>query len=70
MTQLVVAAEAETDTANILAYLAQEAGPRVAVDYGDRFRMTIERLVDMPLTVLRDRVLVPILESLSSRRTS
>ncbi len=33
MTQLVVAAEAETDTANILAYLAQEAGPRVAVDY-------------------------------------
>jgi toxin ParE1/3/4 len=48
MTRLVVTRPAEADTFEILAYLEREAGPRVAADYGRRFRQTIERLVDLP----------------------
>jgi toxin ParE1/3/4 len=48
MTRLVVAADADTDTTEILEYLAREAGRSVADDYGRRFQMAIERLVRMP----------------------
>ena len=48
MTRLVVTADAETDTVEILAYLTTEAGPLVAADYGDRFHVTIRRMVDLP----------------------
>jgi plasmid stabilization system protein ParE len=48
MTRLVVTANAENDTTAILAYLEREAGPRVAAEYGSRFRRTIERLLALP----------------------
>jgi len=48
MTRLVVAADAATDTSEILAYLEREAGPRVPEDYGRCFRTTVERVVDFP----------------------
>lgn len=48
MTRLVVTADAETDTAEILNYLSTEAGPRVAEDFGRRFRIAIERFVRIP----------------------
>jgi toxin ParE1/3/4 len=48
MTRLVVTADAEADTSEILTYLARKAGHRVADNYGRRFRIMIERLVDMP----------------------
>jgi len=48
MTRLVVSADAEADTIDILAYLTAEAGPLIAAEYGDRFRVTIERMVELP----------------------
>jgi plasmid stabilization system protein ParE len=45
MTRLVVTSDAEADTTDILAYLAQEAGARVATEFGRRFRVTIENLL-------------------------
>lgn len=48
MTRLVVAAEAESDTAAILSYLEREAGGAVAREYGRRLERTIDRLVSMP----------------------
>lgn len=48
MTRLVVSADAEADTVDILAYLTTEAGPLVAAHYGDGFRKTIERMVELP----------------------
>jgi toxin ParE1/3/4 len=50
MTRLIVTAEAEADTRDILAYLEREAGPLIAEKYGRRFRLTLERLLDMPGT--------------------
>ena len=50
MTRLVVTADAEIDTDRILSYLEREAGPRVAVEFGQRFQQTIERLVALPLS--------------------
>jgi len=50
MTRLVVAADAEADMRDILAYLEREAGSSIATDYGRRFGRTIERLVRMPET--------------------
>ena len=50
MTRLIVSSTAEADTTEILEYLEREAGARVAADYGRRFRLTIERLVDLPET--------------------
>ncbi len=50
MTLLVVTADAEADTRDILAYLEREAGSPIAADYGRRFGRTIERLVRMPET--------------------
>lgn len=50
MTRLVVTANAESDTSDILDYLQQEAGSRVAEDFGRRFRIAIERFVDLPET--------------------
>jgi toxin ParE1/3/4 len=50
MTRLVVTAEADADADDILDYLRREAGPRIAADYGRRFRVTLERLVDLPET--------------------
>ena len=48
MTRLVATAEADADASDILAYLDREAGAGVAADYGRRFRLTLEGLVDMP----------------------
>jgi toxin ParE1/3/4 len=48
MTRLVVTADAEVDTSSILDYLEQEAGQRIAEQYGRRFYRTIERLLDAP----------------------
>ena len=48
MTRLVVTSDAEADTSDILAYLAQEAGAPVALEYGARFRAAIERLLSFP----------------------
>ena len=48
MTRLVVAAEAEADTDDILIYLEREASPRIAEAFGRRFRTAIERFVDLP----------------------
>jgi plasmid stabilization system protein ParE len=48
MTRLVVTADAEADTSEILDYLEQVAEPRVAEDYGRRFRSAIERVVGAP----------------------
>jgi plasmid stabilization system protein ParE len=50
MTRLVVTADAETDTNDILEYLEREAGSRIAEDYGRRFRAAIVRFVDLPET--------------------
>jgi plasmid stabilization system protein ParE len=48
MTRLVVTAIADGDAANILSYLAQEAGLSVTEDYSRRIRRSIERLVQIP----------------------
>jgi plasmid stabilization system protein ParE len=48
MTRLVVTSDAEADTTEILAYLAQEAGANVATEFGRRFRVAVERLLDFP----------------------
>jgi len=48
MTQLVVTADAEADLYEILDYLEQEAGARVAEDYARRFRLCLERHVESP----------------------
>ena len=53
MTRLVVTADAETDTNDILEYLEPEAGSRIAEDYGRRFRAAIVRFVDLPETGAR-----------------
>jgi plasmid stabilization system protein ParE len=50
MTRLVVTADAEADTNDILTYLEEKAGPLVAVKYGHRFRLTLQRVVEMPET--------------------
>lgn len=50
MTRLVVTTDAESDTSDILDYLEREAGPRIAEDFGRRFRVAIERFVDLPET--------------------
>jgi toxin ParE1/3/4 len=46
MTRLVVTADADADTRDVLAYLGRHAGRSVAADYGRRFGKAIERLVD------------------------
>ncbi|MEA2903945.1 MAG: toxin ParE1/3/4 [Alphaproteobacteria bacterium] len=48
MTRLIVAADADADFDDILAYLQEEAGLVVADDYDKRLCETIERLVDLP----------------------
>jgi toxin ParE1/3/4 len=48
MTRLVVTADAETDTVEILDHLEREASPRIAEEFGRRFRKAIERFVDLP----------------------
>jgi plasmid stabilization system protein ParE len=48
MAKLVVTADAENDTREILEFLKAETGPRVAEKFGRRFRATIERFVDIP----------------------
>jgi plasmid stabilization system protein ParE len=48
MAKLVVTADAENDTREILEYLTTEAGPRVAEKFGRRFRLAIERFVAIP----------------------
>src|SRR5438094_341788 len=55
MTRLVLTDNAKADTAEILDYLAREAGARVAEDFGRRFRAAIERLADLPGMVARRR---------------
>jgi len=41
VTRLVVTADADSDFDNILTYLQQQAGERVAVDFGCRFDLTL-----------------------------
>ncbi len=48
MTRLVVTVDAAADTNEILTYLEREAGSLIARDYGRRFRLTVERLVELP----------------------
>src|SRR4051794_35872359 len=50
MTRLVVTADAEADTSSILDYLEREGSPRIAENYGRRFRAAIVRFVDLPET--------------------
>ena len=45
MSRVVVTADADADTNEILRYLEREAGPVVAREYGRRFRVAIERIV-------------------------
>ena len=44
--RLIVSAAADTDTGKILDYLAREAGPLIASEYGRRFERTLDRVVD------------------------
>jgi toxin ParE1/3/4 len=48
VTRLVVTADADSDFDNILTYLQQQAGERVAVDFGRRFDLTLRRLAQFP----------------------
>jgi toxin ParE1/3/4 len=48
MTRLVVTADAEADINEILDYLKGEAGALVAEEYGRKFHLCIERLVEFP----------------------
>jgi len=48
MTRLVVTTDAEIDTSDILDYLEREASPRIAEEFGRRFRHAIERFVALP----------------------
>ena len=48
MIRLVVTADAEADTADILSYLTREAGAVVAEKYGGQFRATITGLLRWP----------------------
>ena len=48
MTRLVVTANADSDFEDTLAYLQQEAGARIAIEYGRRFDVTLRRLVQFP----------------------
>ena len=48
MTRIIVAADAEGDIGEILAYLEREAGRSTAVAYGERFVEAIERVADFP----------------------
>jgi plasmid stabilization system protein ParE len=48
MTRLVVTADAEADLNEILDYLKREATALVAEEYGRKFRLCIERLVEFP----------------------
>lgn len=48
MTRIIVAAEAEGDLDAILDYLVDNAGPRTAAAYGDRFASAIERILAHP----------------------
>jgi toxin ParE1/3/4 len=50
MTRLVVTADAETDTYDILDYIEEQAGPRIASEFGGRFRRTIEHVVALPFS--------------------
>ncbi len=48
MAKLVVTADAENDTRDILDYLRSEAGPRIAEKFGRRFKGAIERFTALP----------------------
>lgn len=50
MTRLVVSADAEADTLEILSFLEREAGPAIAAQYARRFLATLERLTNFPET--------------------
>lgn len=48
MAKLIVTADAENDTRDILEYLRSEAGPRIAEKFGRRFKAAIERFASIP----------------------
>lgn len=48
MTRLVVTADAEADTTEILAYLQRKAGAPLAERYARRFLAAAQRIVEMP----------------------
>ena len=59
MTRLRVAADAETDTTEILDALETKAGAAVAARYAERFRRAVERLIEMPRSGASRAVLGP-----------
>ena len=48
MTSLVVTTDADADFDDILAYLRREAGIHLAVGYGGRFDLALQRLIKFP----------------------
>ena len=48
MTRLVVTSDAVSDFEDIFAYLQQNGGERVAVDYTHRVDITLRRLIQFP----------------------
>jgi plasmid stabilization system protein ParE len=48
VTRVVISAHANDDLAEILQYLTADAGPRVALDYRERFRAFYRLLSDHP----------------------
>jgi toxin ParE1/3/4 len=48
MARVVVAAQADADTAEILTILAREAGKAIAVTYNSHFESLYDRLADYP----------------------
>jgi toxin ParE1/3/4 len=48
MIRVIVSPRAQNDLTNILQFLAQDAGPRVAFDYREQFRSLYRLLSDHP----------------------
>ncbi len=48
MTRLVVTADAEADTFEILNHLENKAGAPTAARYAQRFRAAIDRILELP----------------------
>jgi toxin ParE1/3/4 len=59
MTRLVVTADADVDLNEVLDYLKQQASAPVAEEYGRKFRLCIERLLEFPGTGPRRPALGP-----------
>jgi hypothetical protein len=67
MTRLVVTAEAEADTHEILSYLEREAGSSIAAEYGSRFLSALGLSSICPKPVRQGQALDRVLELESFR---